>query len=128
MSQTPPTTNNAQLASNASRDEAAFERSIAPPVPAVRPNPLSAWRLHARFGPVANAVERLLRHGGATAGGTAPRRVLAFGRKSSALDAILVQSMSVHEGQSSPVEIQWIDAPAELPPARAVRIVAAKSV
>lgn len=115
MSQTPPTTNNAQLASNASRDEAAFERSIAPPVPAVRPNPLSAWRLHARFGPVANAVERLLRHGGATAGGTAPRRVLAFGRKSSALDAILVQSMSVNEGQSSPVEIQWIDAPAELP-------------
>lgn len=112
MSQTPSTTNNAQLASNTSRDEAAFERSIAPPVPAVRPNPLSAWRLHARFGPVANAVERLLRHPGAA--GSSPQQVLIFGRKSAALEAILHQSMSVDAAASS-VEIRWIDTPAELP-------------
>lgn len=114
MSQTTPTPNNAPLASGESGDQAVFERSIAPPVPALKANPLSAWRLHARFGPAANAIERILRHGGAATG---PRRVLAFGRRSSALEAILQQSMSVDNSDATTpsVDIQWIDVPADLP-------------
>lgn len=112
MSQTTPTTNNAPLATNASREEALFERTIAPPVPASRANPLSAWRLHARYGPVASAVERLVRHGGSGTG----HRILALGRRSLAFESLLNQSLAVDAGASGPaVAIQWIDGPGDLP-------------
>lgn len=111
MSQTTPTTNNAPLATNPSRDEALFERSISPPVPASRPNPLSAWRLNARYGPVASAVERLLRHGGESS-----RRVLALGRKNPALEVILLQSTATESGTSAPtVHVQWVEPSGTLP-------------
>lgn len=114
MSQTTSTTNNAPLATGGTRDESAFERSIAPPAPAASPNPLSAWRLHARFGPVASAVERLMRHG---SGGTSTaRRVLVIGRRSAAFESILHQSLAVDGAPAAgAVEVQWLGVPTELP-------------
>lgn len=109
MSQTTPTSNIAPSARNATPDEAAFERSIAPPTPVAVANPLSAWRLHARFAPVASAVERLLRH--ADGSTVAPRRILAFGVRSAALESVLSQAL----GAGTAVEVRWVESPAELP-------------
>lgn len=112
MDQTKPSADNAPPAPTPSRSEALFERSIAPPVAASRANPLSAWRLHARFGPVVAALERLLRHGRQASAS----RVLALGRRSPALESLLQQSLSASAAGPAPaVELNWIDGSLSLP-------------